>query len=109
MPVPVGPISMMFDFASSTSVPALTVHVDPLVVVVNRYGQLLLGLLLSDDILIEEGFHFGRLGKLVGSRAGLRFGAVVFQDGVADGDALIADVGAGVIGWRGNQFRDSVL
>ena len=49
---------------------ALPVHVDPLVVVVNRDRQLLLGLLLTDHVLVEEGFHLKWLGKLVGVAAG---------------------------------------
>ena len=92
------------DFAA-----ALPVHVDPLVVVVNRHRELLLGLLLADDVLVEEGLHLGRLGKLVGRGCGLRFRAVVFQNGVADGNALIADVGARIIGGRRNQLGDGVL
>jgi hypothetical protein len=34
---------------------------------------------------------------MVGSGRGMRFGAVVFQDGIADGHALIADVSPGII------------
>src|SRR5579864_4635486 len=40
----------------------LAIHEDALVVVVNRYRQLFLGLFLPDDELVEEGFHFLRLG-----------------------------------------------
>ena len=47
---------------------ALAIHVNPLVVVVNRDCQLLLGLLLADDVLVEERLHLGRLGKLVRRR-----------------------------------------
>ena len=73
----------------------LPVHEDALVVVVNRDRQLLLGLFLPDDVLVEESFHFLRLGQLVGN-AGLGSGAaVVFENGVADRDALVANVGAG--------------
>jgi hypothetical protein len=34
---------------------------------------------------------------------------VVVQDGIADGDAFITDVGAGVIRWGGNQLTNNVL
>jgi len=34
--------------------------------VVDRDRQLLLGLLLADDVLVQESFDLGRLGKLVG-------------------------------------------
>ncbi len=42
---------------------ALAVHVDALVVVVNRNCQLLLGLLLSDDVLVEKRLDLIRLGQ----------------------------------------------
>ncbi len=71
LPVPVGPISMMFDFDKLDAIAGLlAIHEDALVVVVNRDRQLLLGLLLPDDVFVEEGFHFLRLGQLVGSGAG---------------------------------------
>ena len=40
----------------------LAVHEDALVVVINRDRQLLLGLLLPDDVFIEEGFDLLRFG-----------------------------------------------
>ena len=76
---------------------ALAIHVDALVVVVNRHRQLLLGLLLADHVLVEEAFHFLRLGQLIGGGGGRRRGAVVFQDGIADRHALVANVGPGII------------
>src|SRR5271169_4648307 len=60
LPVPVGPINMMFDFAA-----ALAIHVDALVMVVTRHCELLLGLLLANDVLIEKRLNFRRLGKLM--------------------------------------------
>ena len=87
----------------------LAVHVNPFVVVVNRDGKLLLGLLLADDVFVEERLRLSRLGQLVGRGAGLGLGTVVFQNGIADGDALIADVGARIVGGRGNQLGDGVL
>ena len=51
-------------------VAALAVHVDALVVVVDRDSELLLGLLLPDDVLVEEGLHFQRLGQMIGSGGG---------------------------------------
>ena len=49
---------------------SLAVHINSLVVVVNRDCQLLLGLFLPDYVLIEESLNFLRLGKLVGGDAG---------------------------------------
>ena len=54
-----------FDFAA-----ALPVHVDALVVVVDRYRQLLLRLLLPDDVLVKERFHFSGLGSWLGVAPG---------------------------------------
>src|SRR5579863_7036617 len=87
----------------------LTVHVDALVVVVNGDGELLLGLLLADDVFVEESFDFGGLGKLIGSSCGRSGGAVVFENRVADGDALVADVGPGVVTRGGDQLGYGVL
>jgi hypothetical protein len=41
----------------------LAVHEDALVVVVDSNRQLLLGLLLPDDVLVEEGLDLLRLGS----------------------------------------------
>ena len=73
------------------------VHVDTLVVVVNGDGKFFLGLVLPDDVFIEERLDLLRLGQMVGRGGGMRFRAVVFQNGVADGNALIADVSPGII------------
>ena len=93
-----------FDFAA-----ALPVHVDALVMVVNGDRQLLLGLLLADDVLVEECLDLSRLGKLIRRCGRLGFGAIVFQNGVADGNAFIANVGARVVGGRRDQLGDGVL
>ena len=75
----------------------LPVHVYPLVVVVDRHRQLFLGLLLADYILVEEGLHLLRLGKLVGGAGGRCGGPVIFQNGITDCHALVANVRPGVI------------
>ena len=76
---------------------ALAIHVDALVVVVNRHRQLLLGLLLADYVFVEEALYFLRLGQLIGGGGGGRRRAVVFQDGIADRHALVANIGPGII------------
>ena len=81
---------------------ALPVHVDPLIVVVDRDRKLLLGLFLTDDVLVKESLHFQRLGEMVRGCRLVRFRAVVFQDGIADRDAFITDVSARVIAGRGD-------
>src|SRR5579859_658463 len=79
---------------------ALAVHVNALIVVVDRHRQLFLGLLLADDVFVEEYLDFLRLGQVVGRGCRLRLGTVVFQDGVANGHALIADIGPRIIAGR---------
>src|SRR5581483_7292691 len=88
---------------------ALAIHVDALVVVVDRYGELLFGLLLADDVLVEEDLDLLRLGQVVGRGGGMGLSAVVFENGVADGHALVADVGSRVVAGRGDQLRHCVL
>src|SRR5208283_4200824 len=77
--------------------------------VVDGNGELLLGLVLADDVIVEEAFDLGGLGKMAGSGGGSGVAAVVFEDGVADGHALVADVGAGVVAGRRDQLGDGVL
>jgi hypothetical protein len=87
----------------------LAIHEDSLIVVVNRHGQLLLGLLLPDYVLVEEHFYFLRLGQLI-RRAGLRSRrAVVFENGIANRDALIANVGTRIIAGRRDQLGYGIL
>ena len=72
MPQPVGPMTRMLDLATSTTsslvcLPAagLEAGLDPLVVVVDRDGERLLGVLLADDVGVEELEDLPRLGQLV--------------------------------------------
>jgi hypothetical protein len=75
------------------------VHLDALVVVVNRYRQLLFSLILPDNVLIEKALHLLRFGQVCGCSTGLSFAPVIFQDGVADRDALVTDVGPRIVAW----------
>jgi hypothetical protein len=63
LPDPVGPISRMLLLASSTS--SLRHRLEALVVVVDGDGQHLLGPLLADHVLVENGVDLLRLGQLV--------------------------------------------
>jgi hypothetical protein len=82
--------------------------VDALAVVVNRYRKLLFCVLLPDDVLIQELLYFQRLGHL--ARAdGRLVGLIVFENGIANPNALIANISSGVITGRGNQLADYVL
>jgi hypothetical protein len=82
--------------------------VNPLAVVVNGDGELLFGGFLPDDVLIEKLFDFERFWNFVGS-TGRRLDLVVFEDGIADGNALVADVGARVVAGGGDELSDYVL
>jgi len=68
----------------------LLLNLDALVVVVDRDGQLLLGALLADDVLVEELLDFLRGGQ---RRAGAPVlePVVVGDDVVADFNALVAN------------------
>ncbi len=85
------------------------VHLDALVVVVNRDGELLLGLVLADDVIVEEALHLLRLGQVAGSGRWMRLAAVVLKDRVANGYALVADVCARIVAGRRDQFGHGVL
>ena len=83
----------------------LLLDLDALVVVVDRDGELLLGLFLADDVFVEELLDFlGDRQRRAGSAPGLE-AVVVGDDVVADLDALIADEH----GRARNQLADVVL
>ena len=85
------------------------VHLDALVVVVDGDGKLLLGLILTNHVLVEEGLNLLRLRKMRGRRAGRGLSAIVFEDRVADGYALIADIGARVVRRGGDKLGNRIL
>ena len=68
----------------------LLLNLEPLVVVVDRDRELLLGQLLADDVLVEELLDLGRRGQRR-ARAAAVEAVVVRDDVVADLDAFIAD------------------
>jgi hypothetical protein len=82
--------------------------VNPLAVVVYGDGELLFGSFLPDHILIEEFLNLKRFGDLIG-RPGRWLDLVVFEDGIANGDALIADIRPRVVAGRGDEFANYVL
>ena len=82
----------------------LLLDLDPLVVVVDRDGELLLGPFLADDVLVEELLDFlGRRQR--GAGAAVLEPVVVGDDVVADLDALVADED----GRSGDELADVVL
>jgi len=91
----------MFDFCIS--------HLNALVVVVDCDGQLLLGLVLADHILVQKRLHLGWLGQVCWRRTSLSFTLVVFENGVAHRHALIADVRARVVRRRRDELGNGVL
>jgi hypothetical protein len=77
---------------------------DPLVVVVDRDRQDLLGVVLADHVVVEEVVDLLGLGQLVELElGGLR--QLLFDDLVAEVDALVADVHPG----PGDQLLDLLL
>ena len=66
----------------------------PLVVVVDRHRERLLGLLLADHVGVEELEDLPRLGQLVEADLGA-LAELFLDDLVAEVDALVTDVNAG--------------
>jgi hypothetical protein len=76
--------------------------------VVDGDGELLLGGFLPNYVLIQELLHFKRFGDFIGSsRRGLDL--IVLEYGVADRNALVADIGARIVAGRGDEFPNYVL
>ena len=94
----------MFDLASSTSVAWAGPGLDPLVVVVDGDRQDLLGVLLADDVVVQEVEDLTGLGQLL-ERELRGLGELLGDDVVAEVDALVADVDAGA----GDQLLDLLL
>jgi hypothetical protein len=69
---------------------------DAFTVIINSDRELLLGSLLSDHVLIEMLLDFQGFRELVGARSRL-VRAIVFQNRVADSDALVADISTRVV------------
>src|SRR6202000_2044066 len=78
---------------------ALTAALNPLVVVVHRDGESLLGLVLTDDVGVEELVDLPRLRQAVPLDA-VRLGELFLDDLVAEVDALVADVHT----WAGDEL-----
>src|SRR5439155_4188478 len=80
--------------------------VDPLVVVVDGDRQDLLGPLLADDVLVEGELDLAGVGELGDRRLGLRrLEHLLFDDLLAEVDALVADVDA----LAGDELPDLLL
>ena len=77
--------------------------------VVDGYRQLLLGLLLTDYVFVKKYLDLLWLGQLIGSRRCGSCRAVIFQDGIADCHALIANIGPRVIAGGRDQLGHRVL
>ncbi len=86
---------MLLLASSTSSSPSGGREVDALVVVVHRHRQDLLGLLLPDDVGVQRLVDLLGRGQVLEERLDFSFlGELVFDDVVAQFDALIADVDA---------------
>ena len=94
----------MFDLPSSTSSDA-DLGVDALVVVVHRDREDLLGALLADHVVVEDGLDLGRLGDRRQAEALRLLLDLLGDDVVAEADALVADVDRG----PGDELLDLLL
>src|ERR671918_166060 len=77
---------------------------DPLVVVVHRDREDLLGLLLPDDVVVQELVDLTGLGELLELQLG-GLGQLLLDDLVAQVDALVTDVDTG----PGDELLDLLL
>ena len=94
MPQPVGPMSRMLRLLQLDVGVAVRAGLHALVVVVDGDRQDLLGLLLPDDVVVQVLVDLTGLGEVVELDLGaLR--ELLFDDLVAEVDALVADVDAG--------------
>ena len=98
----------MFDFCELDVVAPADARrllvLDPLVVVVDGDREDLLGLVLADHVVVEEGADLARVGQVLEAElAGV--GEVFLDDLVAEVDALVADVDAGT----GDELLDLLL
>ena len=67
--------------------------IDALIMVVHGHGQDLLGLVLADDVFIEQAFDLGRRQKL--AALGLLAHRFLSDDLIAERDALVANIDVG--------------
>jgi hypothetical protein len=72
-------------------------------VVVDGDRQLLLGGILADDVLVQPFFQVLGLEEAKKGRA-LRLGLVVFEDGIANCNALVTNVGLGMVPGSGDEL-----
>jgi hypothetical protein len=76
--------------------------------VVDRHGELFLGGVLADHVLVQVFFQFQRFRKLVLCPVRLIV-PIVLQDRIAYGDAFVANVSSGIVVGGGDQLPDYVL
>src|SRR5205807_2247986 len=86
----------------------LLVQENPFVVVVDRHGELLLRAVLPDDVAIQEPLDFRRPRKLPRGSGGL-LALLVFQNGLANSHAFVADVRARIVRRRADQLFHLLL
>src|SRR5215469_8081095 len=81
----------------------LLVEENALVVVVNGDSEFFLGAILADNVAVQELLNLGRAGKAA-RRSGSLFPLFVFEDGLANANALVADVRPGIVGRRTDEL-----
>src|SRR6266850_2773008 len=86
----------------------LLVQENPLVVVVYRDREFFLGAVLPDDVAIQKPLDFRWAGQLPRRRRGL-LAFLIFQNRLANPDALVADIGARIVRRRTDELFDLLL
>ena len=93
-----GPYQQNVGFRKLYIVAAGAVHLNALVVVVDRHGKLLFGDILTDHVLIEKRLHLVRFGQMGGLLPGLGLRFVILKNGVAHTHTLVTNVRTRVVG-----------
>jgi hypothetical protein len=77
-------------------------------VIVDGDGKLLFRVFLANHVLVKVFLKFQRLGKFVRGAVGMLL-AVILKNGIAYGDAFVADVSSRIIAGGGNELPNYVL
>ena len=76
--------------------------------IVDRDGELLFCAVLPNDVAIKKLLNLRRTRKPARGRNGL-FALFIFENGLANADAFVADVGARIVRRRADQLFDLFL
>src|SRR5260370_41398782 len=76
--------------------------------VIDRDSELLLGAILADNVAVEKLLDLGWTREAASGRGGL-LALFILENGLANADTFVADVGARIVGRRTDQLLDLLL